>query len=616
MIKKQILEIAEILELGSPKESNGNLQMLCPFHLESKESFGIDFNTGACHCFACGEKSHILNLANALKGQIIPIKLEDVSKYKVKTLIDGIGYTEKPKDKINEIIERIDISENFKEYSIYDLIFHIIKGHTIVPSGKRTEKEWAEQQIVMLDFDNKETHFTRDEVFNYSKEINLQPTFCYYTFSNTCTKPKFRFVYCFESPIQDKSVMQQVINELFRKFKFFNPDLQCKHLASKFLGTNNPDVVLTDTIYRVNNRFTKEQLDSIDLLFNHTEKKSNNKINSISVKSLLETQLPPLNIIIENMLTQGLTILASSPKVGKSWACLDLCISICKGIPFLGFKTNKNECLYLALEDSNHRLQNRIKKILGNEEIPTGFNLAINCSPLDNGFIEELENYLKDFPNTKLIIIDTLQKIRGNINKTDTCYSYDYKEIGKLKAFADKHRICILVIHHLRKAKDSDVFNQISGSTGLTGAADTMITFSKLENNNEKVLLSITGRDVENTEKTITFNKEKFKWELADVNNNVEKEFYNLNPIIITIKKLLEVNPEGFKISASELLKNIYSFTKTNIKQNSPQSLTRELNENLRPLLSKYDGIYYEAPSKNGGSTGRKMSFAKPQQTQ
>lgn len=230
--------------------------------------------------------------------------------------------------------------------------------------------------------------------------------------------------------------------------------------------------------------------------------------------------------------------------------------------------------------------------------------------------INELEDYLQKYPNIKLIIIDTLQKVRGSQNRNDSCYSYDYKEIGKLKSFADEKKICILAIHHLRKQKDSDVFNQISGSTGLTGAADTSIVMSKLDNGRNEILLSITGRDVETTEKIIKFDKDVFKWNVINDSINLEdsqqEEMYNKNPIVITIKKMLYTHPEGFKTTANNLLKIIYSFTKTFPKQDSPQALTREINENLQFLLLKYDGIHYEPPNENGGKNGRIMFFCKP----
>lgn len=339
-------------------------------------------------------------------------------------------------------------------------------------------------------------------------------------------------------------------------------------------------------------------------------------IKSITAKELLSMELEEPHIVVENMLCQGLTILAGSPKIGKSWLCLDLCISICNGEPILGFNTNKCDCSYFALEDSWNRLQKRLKKVAGGKDIPENFHLQINCSPLNEGLLEELENHLKDFPNVKLIIIDTLQKVRKTSNSGNDTYGKDYSDMSKIKSFADKHKINVTVIHHLKKGSEDDTFDRINGSTGLRGAVDTAIILSKIKDKKE-VVFSIEGRDVESNEKLLTFNKETFKWEvicsdLEALETRTDIEIYNSDPVVITIKKLLEEKPEGFELTSKDLREKIFEITKTIPEQPNPQTLTRYINEHLQAKLSKYDGIYYKQPSTNGGNKGRKMFFSKP----
>lgn len=198
----------------------------------------------------------------------------------------------------------------------------------------------------------------------------------------------------------------------------------------------------------------------------YTNAKPKLTIESYTARELLELNLKEPMPIVKGMLFPGFSILAGSPKVGKSWLCLDLGISTSRGETFLTFDTNAVETLYLALEDSETRLKSRISKILGPGGVaPNNFHIATNCHGLDEGLLIELENKIKENPNIKLIIIDTLQKVRGAQVRGETWYASDYKEIAKLKKFADENELCILAIHHLRKQKDSDVFNQISGST-------------------------------------------------------------------------------------------------------------------------------------------------------
>ena len=337
---------------------------------------------------------------------------------------------------------------------------------------------------------------------------------------------------------------------------------------------------------------------------------------SISAYDLLGIELEQLYTVVEDMICQGLTILAGDPKVGKSWLCLDLCNSICNEETFLGFNTNKCECSYFALEDSRNRLQSRLKKITERKDTLKKFHLQINCSPLDEGLLEELENHLKEFPNVKLIIIDTLQKVRETKSNGNNMYSQDYSEMAKIKSFADEHKICIVLIHHLKKGQEDDVFQKLNGSNGITGAADTIIVLSKIKNKKE-VKFSIEGRDVESNEKLLLFNKETFKWEvicsdLEALDTRTDIEIYNSDPVVITIKKLLEEKPEGFEIASKNLREKIKEITKTEPKQPNAQALTRYIREQLQAKLSKYDNIYYKPPSKDGGNKGRKMFFSKP----
>lgn len=247
-----------------------------------------------------------------------------------------------------------------------------------------------------------------------------------------------------------------------------------------------------------------------------------------------------------------------------------------------------------------------------------GFLFSINCKQLDNGLIDQLKEFLAEFNDIKLIIIDTLQLVRGLSNKNDTLYGNDYKEISKLKKFADDNHICILVIHHFRKMQDvSDTFNQISGTTGITGAADTLISLSKEERFEDKTLLSLTGRDIEGGEFILKSNKKTHIWELIGSQNELQefnkKFLYQQNPIIRTINKLLEEHSNVIEITSTELYNEIIFHTKTTPKVKSASALTKTINK-LQLDMLKYDGIYYEPPNPNGGANGRKLYFCKKSQ--
>ena len=155
----------------------------------------------------------------------------------------------------------------------------------------------------------------------------------------------------------------------------------------------------------------------------------------INADNLLYTTLAENEFIVDEILPVGLHLFCGAPKVGKSWLMLDLCIKVSKGEEIWNLKTNKCDVLYLALEDTYSRLQKRLFKLT--DEIDSNFHIAIESNKITNGLVMQLENAIKQYPNTKLVVIDTLQKVRKQSN--DVNYSADYGDISTLKAFADKN---------------------------------------------------------------------------------------------------------------------------------------------------------------------------------
>lgn len=349
-----------------------------------------------------------------------------------------------------------------------------------------------------------------------------------------------------------------------------------------------------------NNIFTKsmdkQELNNIikSALKKDLNTNSKKELKYSNLYDLQEKELPPIIYYVENLISQGLTLICGSPKVGKSWLSLDMGISICEGRNFLGFKTRKCDVLYLALEDNENRLQTRTNIVLGNRKAPKGFHYSINCDDIENGLLDELENILKKEPNIKVIIVDTMQKIRS-LYKGNNTYGQDYKEIGKIKSLADKHGISIILIHHLKKGFEGDVFDKVSGTNGITGTADTTIILNKENRNKEDTILSVVGRDVEYNQYVLRFNKNNCTWKLISTYEEREEEYekddYYNNPIIQLIRKHVTINKGTWKttyIEMQSLLVQEYSdvidttINKTRLK-------------NYIPLLKRFDNIIFYA---------------------
>ena len=105
-----------------------------------------------------------------------------------------------------------------------------------------------------------------------------------------------------------------------------------------------------------------------------------------------------------------------------------------------------------------------------------------------------MEQFVAEHPDTRLIIIDTLQKVR-EAGGDKFSYASDYDIVTKLKSFSDKHDICLLVVHHTRKMESTDSFDMISGTNGLLGAADGAFVMQKEKRTDNRAVLELAGRD-------------------------------------------------------------------------------------------------------------------------
>ena len=239
----------------------------------------------------------------------------------------------------------------------------------------------------------------------------------------------------------------------------------------------------------------------------------NNRMNhpliTVDGRTLMDRPLEPPNFVVDTLISQGLHILAGSPKVGKSWLALWLAVTVAKGELVWGMSVKRGTTLYLCLEDSVLRIQNRLFEIT--EDAPDSVHFCTECAPIGQGLEGQVEDFLAAHPDTVLVIIDTLQMVRPI---HDATYANDYRDLSVLKRLADKHGIAILLIHHLRKEKADDVFHRISGTTAISGAVDSSFTLVEEKRGSGKAKLSCVGRDIEYRELELQRDSENV-WELV-----------------------------------------------------------------------------------------------------
>ena len=237
------------------------------------------------------------------------------------------------------------------------------------------------------------------------------------------------------------------------------------------------------------------------------------QLDLISADELYYRPLNHPEMLIEGLLSTGLAILSGDSKIGKSWLVLWLCLKIAKGESVWGIPTRKTDVVYLALEDRDWRVQDRLQCLT--EDPPENLSIGFSCGVIGEELEIQIENLLKARSGIGIIFIDTFQKVRENISSKLNAYAKDYQDLSTLKNIADEHNICIFLVHHTRKERDgTNVFHDITGSTGIAGVADTLMVLQKENHFDNEAILSITGRDIE--ERILHVRMIRNVWEVTE----------------------------------------------------------------------------------------------------
>lgn len=309
----------------------------------------------------------------------------------------------------------------------------------------------------------------------------------------------------------------------------------------------------------------------------------NNKLKTVDAETLLSTPMSKTMFIVDGLIPQGVSVISGASKIGKSWLMLWLGLQVSQGLPVWGMKTQQCDVLYLSLEDTHRRIKDRLYNLT--DDAPRNLHFAVMCGLIGNGLEEQITDFLNEFPKTKLIIIDTLQKVRdskGGTGKTGM-YGNDYDDISSIKRIADEYSIAIILVHHLRKLKDGDdPFNEVSGSTGIIGAADTNFILKRKRSDNTATLL-VSGRDVEYQELTLQFND--LVWELVERKNSEEIHKAEIPDFLFRVAEFMKNRTEWVG-TATELLADMQE------TETTPNVVTKYLGQFTCEILEP-DGIEY-----------------------
>ena len=313
------------------------------------------------------------------------------------------------------------------------------------------------------------------------------------------------------------------------------------------------------------------------------------RLHTIDADTLQTIAYEPISFLVEELLPPGLHLLAGAPKIGKSWLALWLCLQVAQGKPLWNFSTRPCEVLYLCLEDSFQRIQSRLFDLT--ENAPATLHFAVMSEQLRSGLIDQMEQFLQEHPTTGLVVIDTLQRIRSTGNEANP-YANDYRDIGVLKALADRHRIAVLLVHHLRKMNDDDPMNMISGTTGLSGATDSNFVLRKSKRRENTATLYCTGRDIAYRELSLEFSSETHIWNL--LSGDCDQVGRAGGRILLLLSALLRQQPE-ICAPAKGLLEKI---DPAGIEGFSPNSFSHQIRKNVDAL--RRSGISVTFRKSNG----------------
>jgi hypothetical protein len=277
-----------------------------------------------------------------------------------------------------------------------------------------------------------------------------------------------------------------------------------KGIDDLLVAGHKPDLKLGDEARKAVNEMLAEA-NGLSLVLN----------NAFTAEELMAKVFPEPKWIVPGVLPEGATILAGSPKTGKSWMALGIGVAVASGGTALGGKpVERGSVLYLTLEDNPRRLQGRLRKVLAGEKPPRGLVLTDRWPRLGAGGLEAIEAWLISRPDARLVIVDTLEKIRPK-GAGRNVYREDYEAVEPLLSLAAQYNVAVLVVHHLRKGSADDPLDEVSGSHGLTGGVDGVLVL-KRERGRADAFLYITGRDIEQErELALSWDAATAAWRIA-----------------------------------------------------------------------------------------------------
>ena len=311
--------------------------------------------------------------------------------------------------------------------------------------------------------------------------------------------------------------------------------------------------------------------------------------NGIDMRSLMTEDIPPLKFAVKPILPEGLVCIAGRPKAMKSWQMLKLCFCVENGLDYLGHNVEQGNALYLALEDSKRRLKERTFKLKHNDVqyFPT---TDIEAPYLNNGLEEDLQRWIDGVKNPKLIVIDTLARVKQRVSgfNKGTAYDQDNELLRRIQQLAITNGVCIAFITHLSKAQQDYSFDKITGSVGLQGMTDAMWLIDRGDNS-PNASITGRGRDILDFQYAVKWNDETMTYDF--VGNKFEIELNENRKMILDAMKELKRSGK-IEVRPIDIIKHLGATSNSKEGKRISRTIQRMAsNYEITSVVGKY-GLY------------------------
>lgn len=271
-----------------------------------------------------------------------------------------------------------------------------------------------------------------------------------------------------------------------------------------------------------------------------------------SAAELMAADFPEPRWAVPGVIAEGVNLLAGAPKIGKSWAALNIAVAVASGGKAFGLvHVDSGAVLYLALEDTPRRLADRLHKVLGADPAPVELSFVTACPPITEGGLDKIGQWLDQHAEARLVIVDVFARIRGRAtNDNSSAYDIDYAAMAALKTLADVHGVAFLVVHHTRKAASEDFLHEVSGTNGLAGAADAVLVLKRMRGSADAEL-HVTGRDVDEHAYALNFDPALGTWSMLDGPAHDYTLGDTRQAILTHLREVLGATPKQIAVSLS-----------------------------------------------------------------